>query len=244
MMAIKGILFDKDGTLIDVNGTWVPFYRHLLAEEFGVKPDEAEAMMEMAGYERAGARFLPGSVLASGTTQQLVEIWWPGDTPAQRKSTGERLDRDYAPAARNFLKPLFDLAPLLGELRRGGLALGVGTNDSEISARGHLKALGVADFFDVVIGADSVNTPKPSGDMVRHFARKARLSCAEIAMVGDNLHDMEEARNGGAGLAVAVLSGNSGREHVRHMAHHILESVEALPRLLREIQDRQSAALA
>lgn len=238
-MAIKGILFDKDGTLIDVNGTWVPFYKHLLAQELGASEREAEALMERAGYERAGARFLPGSVLASGTTRQLVEIWWPGDTPAQQKRTGERLDREYAPAARNFLKPLFDLAPLLGELRSNGFVLGVGTNDSEISARGHLGALGVAEFFDVVIGADSVNTPKPSGEMVRHFARQACLSCAEVAMVGDNAHDMEEARNGGAGLAVAVLSGNSGREHVAHMAHHVLDSVEALPRLLQEIGTRQ-----
>ena len=31
-MAIKGVLFDKDGTLIDVTGTWVPVYREMLAE--------------------------------------------------------------------------------------------------------------------------------------------------------------------------------------------------------------------
>ena len=29
-LAIKGVLFDKDGTLIDVNGTWVPVYRQML----------------------------------------------------------------------------------------------------------------------------------------------------------------------------------------------------------------------
>jgi phosphoglycolate phosphatase len=231
-MAIKGILFDKDGTLIDVNGTWVPFYKHLLLQEFGASEQEAEAMMEKAGYEPAGKRFLPGSVLAGGTTRQLVEIWWPDDTPSQQKHTGERLDRDYAPVARKFVKPLFDLIPLLRELKRSGFFLGVGTNDSEISARGHIEALGVRDFFDVVIGADSVPVPKPSGDMVRFFANSAGLSCVEVAMVGDNAHDIEEARNGGAGLAVAVLTGNSDREHVEHLADHVLDSVAALPGLL------------
>ncbi len=33
-MAIKGVLFDKDGTLIEVNGTWVPLYRQMLVEDF------------------------------------------------------------------------------------------------------------------------------------------------------------------------------------------------------------------
>jgi phosphoglycolate phosphatase len=234
-MAIKGILFDKDGTLIDVNGTWVPFYKQLLAKEFGAAVQEAEAMMEKAGYERQGSRFLPGSILASGTTQQLVGIWWPDATMAQQQQIGERLDRQYAPMARKFLKPLFDLAPLLNELKRSGFALGVGTNDSEISARGHIEALGVADYFDLIIGADSVATPKPSGDMIRHFARKAEVSCAEVAMVGDNTHDMEEAHNGGAGLAIAVLTGNAGKEHVGHLADHVLGSVAELPALLKAL---------
>ena len=235
MMAIKGILFDKDGTLIDANGTWVPFYRKLLSEEFGISTQEAEALMVKAGYDAVGERFLPGSTLASGTTQQLAEIWWPDVSPAQQKEIGERLDRQYAPMARLFLKPLLDLTPLLQELRRQGLALGVGTNDSEISARGHIEALGVNSLFDVIIGADSVPTAKPSGDMVRLFAGRTGLSCNEVAMVGDNSHDMEEAHNGGAGLAVAVLTGNSGREHMEHLADHVLDSVEALPRLLRSL---------
>jgi phosphoglycolate phosphatase len=234
-MAIKGILFDKDGTLIDVNGTWVPFYRELLRAEFGAVDGEAEAMMEQAGYDRKTGRFLPDTILASGTTQQLVGVWWPDATPAQRVRIGARLDHQYAPMARAFLRPLFDLTPLLEDLKGAGFALGIGTNDSEISARGHVQALGVSHLFDLVIGADSVAVPKPSGDMVRHFARACTLSCTEIAMVGDNAHDMEEARNGGAGLAVAVLTGNAGRAHVSALADHVLESVTGLPALLKSL---------
>ncbi len=33
-MTIRGVLFDKDGTLIDVNATWVPIYREMLMELF------------------------------------------------------------------------------------------------------------------------------------------------------------------------------------------------------------------
>ena len=84
--------------------------------------------------------------------------------------------------------------------------LGVATNDSHVSARNHMAHIGVIEHFEDIIAADTVPVPKPSGNMIRRFAEITGLPAASIAMVGDNHHDMEEARNGGAGLAIAVLS--------------------------------------
>ena len=53
--------------------------------------------------------------------------------------------------------------------------------------------------------------------------------------MGDNAHDMEEARNGGAGLAVAVLSGNAAHGDIAHLADHTIASVAELPALLRSL---------
>jgi phosphoglycolate phosphatase len=234
-MTIKAILFDKDGTLIDVNGTWVPFYQHMLAQEFGASRNEVEAMMVRAGLDPESGSFMPGSLLAAGTTLQMVELWWPDASPQEQRATAARLDRQYAAQARTFLRPLMPLVPVLNRLRSQGLKLGVGTNDSEISARGHMEALGVGALFEEIIGADSVAVPKPSGQMVRHFAEKLGVRPGNVAMVGDNAHDMEEAHNGGAGLAIAVLSGNSGREHMAHLADHVLESIADLPGFMEAI---------
>jgi phosphoglycolate phosphatase-like HAD superfamily hydrolase len=54
-------------------------------------------------------------------------------------------------------------------------------------------------------------------------------------MVGDNSHDMEEARNGGAGLAVAVLTGNAAHDEIAHLADHTIASIIELPGLLRSL---------
>ena len=48
-------------------------------------------------------------------------------------------------------------------------------------------------------------------------------------MVGDNRHDLEMARAGGAGLAVGVLSGTGTRETLSPMADVILDSIVDLP---------------
>ena len=77
-MTIKAILFDKDGTLIDVTGTWVPAYREMLAELFGADARRVEELLIAGGYDPAKGGFRAGSTLAGGTTRELIDIWWPG----------------------------------------------------------------------------------------------------------------------------------------------------------------------
>ena len=234
-MSIRGILFDKDGTLIEVNDTWLPIYRRMLSDLFETDSDGADTLLEAAGLDRATDTFKPGSILAAGTTRQLVAIWWPGLDEAGIEEKARILDHDYAPLVKAALKPLMALEPVFAELKAMGMRLGVATNDSHVSATSHMSHIGIIEHFDSIIAADTVEVPKPSGDMIRRFAAITGLHAAEIAMVGDNSHDMEEARNGGAGLAIAVLSGNAKRHDIAHLADHTIASVAELPALLKSL---------
>jgi phosphoglycolate phosphatase len=232
-MAIKAVLFDKDGTLIDANGTWVPFYKTMLKQEQGLGSAQVETKMIAAGLDPVSNTFLAGSTLAGGTTRQLVALWWPDSSAAEHAKITYRLDHDYAQLALSNMTPLMPLAPVFEALQALGLKLGVATNDGEVSAKRHMQALKVEHFFTAILGADSVAAPKPSGQMVKLFAERAGISPHEIAMVGDNTHDLEEARNGGAGLAIGVLSGNAERHHLAHHADFLFDSIADLPDFFR-----------
>lgn len=234
-MVIKAVLFDKDGTLIDSNGTWVPFYKSILETERGLGPDAVEARMVAAGFDPVTKTFLAGSILAGGTTRQLVEMWWEHETPENHTVLTKRFNNDFAPLALQHMKPLMDLTPVFEALKSLGLKLGVATNDGKNSAINHMRALRVEHYFEAIIGADSVDVPKPSGQMVQLFSRNTGLAPREIAMVGDNTHDLEEAINGGAGLAIGVLTGNGAREDLEHHADHVVESIADLPQLFRSL---------
>jgi phosphoglycolate phosphatase len=234
-MAINAVLFDKDGTLIDSNGTWIPFYKSILKTERGLGANEVLTKMVAAGLDPVTNTFRAGSILASGTTQQLVELWWDDETSEVQAQLTKRFNTDFVPLALQHLTPLMDLLPVFDRLKRMGLRLGVATNDGEISAQGHMQALKVEHCFEAIIGADSVALAKPSGQMVALFAKKIGCSPHEIAMVGDNIHDLEEARNGGAGLAVGVLTGNGAYNDLRDYADHVLNSIADLPALLRKL---------
>jgi phosphoglycolate phosphatase len=108
----------------------------------------------------------------------------------------------------------------------------VATNDSTGGAEKTLLALGIAQMFDAAYGYDAVANPKPAPDTVIAFCDLTGLKPSEIAMVGDNRHDLEMAKAGGAGLAIGVLSGTGTRESLQPLADVVLDSVVDLPSFL------------
>jgi len=114
------------------------------------------------------------------------------------------------------------------------MKLGIATNDSEASAQAHVELLNIRHLVDFVAGYDSVRYAKPAGDMVHAFCRVCSLEPAEVAVVGDNPHDIEMGRAAGAGLMVGVLTGNSGRSDFGELADVVLDSIADLPAYLDE----------
>ena len=132
--------------------------------------------------------------------------------------------------------PLPGSQDAVAALHRAGFRLGVATNDSTGGAEKTLLALGVAQMFTAAYGYDAVANPKPAPDAIHAFCDLTGLRPFEIAMVGDNRHDLEMARAGGAGLAIGVLSGTGTRDTLSPLADMILDSIADLPGYLADRQ--------
>ncbi|MGI9370961.1 MAG: HAD family hydrolase [Hyphomicrobiales bacterium] len=232
MSTIKAVLFDKDGTLVDVMETWFPVYVDMLRGFDGNSEEEAVSRMIAGGYIPETHNFEAGSMLAAGTPDQMVDTWWPHLKGVERNERIQAADDFCGEKSMDYVKELLPLQPLFAQLKSSGFKLGIATNDNEASAVQQMDYLGVAEHVDVVLGFDSVENPKPAGDMVHAFCRKTGLNPENVAMVGDNSHDMMCARDARAGLAVGVLSGNSSREDLYHLADVVIDDVSALHEVL------------
>jgi phosphoglycolate phosphatase len=113
-MAIRGILFDKDGTLIDFPSTWTPVLQ-ALALEFA-KGDRARAddLMETAGYDPETGRFTPGSIWAAGNTPDLVTAWLPDAVDSERADVARWVDDYCERIAPDTAVPVTDLVQFFG----------------------------------------------------------------------------------------------------------------------------------
>jgi phosphoglycolate phosphatase len=229
---IKGILFDKDGTLVDFDATWFAIGDRMALEAAGGDRKRADELLEAAGYDFAAGKFRADSVFAAGTNADIVALWYPRDDQARRGSIVAEFDRFTAEAGAAGCVPLPGSKEAVARLHASGYRLGVATNDSTTGAEKTLLTLGVAHMFDAAYGYDAVARPKPAPDTIIAFADMTGLKPSEIAMVGDNRHDLEMARAGGAGLAVGVLSGTGTRETLAPIADAIIDSIADLPAFL------------
>lgn len=232
MADIRGILFDKDGTLVDFQATWHAIGDLMALEAAGGDRARADELMARAGYDHANHRFRADSVFAAGTNADIVALWYPGLDEDAHLAMVKRFDTFTAAEGARQSVPLAGCREAVAELHRRGLRLGVATNDSTSGAEQTLAALGMSALFDAAYGYDAVANPKPAPDAVYAFADLTGLKPSQIAMVGDNRHDLEMARAGGVGLAVGVLSGTGTEETLGRLADVVLGSVAELPDFL------------
>ncbi|HEU0221405.1 MAG TPA: HAD family hydrolase [Paracoccaceae bacterium] len=222
---IKGLLFDKDGTLFDFRASWAPIYAGIIAELSEGDLPRARRIAAAAGFDPATPRFAPGSPLIAGTTEEVTAVFAPFAPGLAPESLHAWLEARIGGVA---LAPVTDLAPLLEGLRGMGLRLGLATNDSESAARAHLAQAGAAAHFDFLAGYDSGHGPKPGPGMVTAFCAALGLAPESVAVIGDSLHDLVAARAAGS-RAVAVLTGIARAADLAPHAEVVLPSIRDLP---------------
>jgi len=232
MADIRGILFDKDGTLIDFNATWLALADMQALHAAGQDRARADTLLEAAGFDFPTRRFRPDSVLAAGTNEDIVALWHPQASAAERRVLLAEFDHLSATHELSTPVALPGCRDALSALHAAGYRMGISTNDSTGGAERTLLSLGVAQMFDAAFGYDAVANPKPAPDTIDAFCDLTGLKPSQLAMVGDNRHDLQMARSGGAGLAVAVLSGTGTLESLSSLADVVLDSVADLPGFL------------
>lgn len=232
---LRGILFDKDGTLIDFRATWIPAYVGVadeMASRLGGSTALAHTLLGRLGYHADADEFTDDSLLLWATNEDIAAAWSATPEIAGRLDVREIVLRHFADLERYPPQPVGDLPGLFHRLRRRGLRLGMATMDDTAIAHATVALLGIDHCLDFVVGADAGFGEKPQPGMVHAFCAACELTPAEVLVVGDTAADLLMARNAGCARAIAVRTGAMPLRRLEALADDILDSVQDIERLL------------
>lgn len=215
-MGIRAVIFDVGECLVDETreyGTWADWLsvpRHTFASVFG-------------------------AVIAQGRDyRETFQVFRPGfDLYAERERRAQVGQPEHF--GEEDLYP--DVRPALGELRRGGLWLGIAGNQT-IRAGRILRELFTEDV-DLIGTSDDWGVSKPDPEFFRRVAKACPFEPTEILYVGDRVdNDIAPAR--GSGMHTALIRRGPwatiqwDTQDAQALPTFRIKSLRELPRLIAE----------
>ena len=174
--ALRTVLLDVDGTLIDSNDAHARAWVDSLRAHGYVVP--FEQVRPLIG--KGGDKLLPeltGLDPESGEAERIgatrSELFLGRELPSLRPTRG----------ARSLLEHLLDV----------GFELVVATSAKDDEVRALLEQAGVSDLIQLASSADDAERSKPDPDIVQAALRLSGSQAAHSAMLGDTPYDVEAA---------------------------------------------------
>ena len=186
--AVRGVLFDLDGTLIDSAPDLAGAANRLRAEH-GMEPLPLEMLRPMVG---SGARGMVG--VAFGVV--------PGEP--QFEPLRDAFLAHYEAVLLETTSPFAGVDEMLSALEAAGIPWGIVTNKATRFTAAIVAGLKLAERAAVVVCGDTTPHAKPHPEPLLHAARAMGVAPEDMVYVGDDLRDAQAARAAGMAMVVAT----------------------------------------
>ena len=232
------VVFDKDGTLIDVHTYWanmICFRAEAIVSRLDLGSVERNGIMDAMGVDIETGRIKPEGpvgikkrevVLRAGVDYLISQ--GQSDMTALFEEVFQHVDEISMEHLDDIILPLNGLAPLLGRLHEGGCLIALATTDRSYRAAAVMEYLGLNDKIALVAGADMVEKPKPDPEIIHLICQHLGVPPGKSIMVGDSSSDIKAGLNAGCLASIAVTSGLTPQDKLEELTSHVIPDISAI----------------
>ncbi|MBP3361157.1 MAG: HAD family hydrolase [Clostridia bacterium] len=235
-MKIKGIIFDKDGTLFKFKDFWIPIAEK--AAEFVIETLNAPECLKEEMLNEIGINEGINGVICYGTYDQIAN-GFARVLKKHRIDCGDISDITMEGFHRYFnfgkiVPPCTNLENLFSRFKEKRLKIFLATTDDMFLTRKCLKKLGILEYFDDIYTDDGIHKCKPDPYYINLIVHNYNVKQDELVMVGDTMTDINFAHNGNI-KAIGVASNEADKNTLKTDAEVVIDNISQLAEVLDEI---------
>ncbi len=190
-MAIRGVVFDMDGVLVDNMPIHIEAFG-VFCERFGGCDNWEEVIMNSVGMgnDEILKMMMPCEVIEKYGTKELARI-------------KEEIYREiYA----SRITPVAGLKELLAEFKSRGIKCAVGSSGCKENVEFVVESCGISDYFDVLIYSDLVTRCKPDPEIYQLAIEKLGIEPKDTLVFEDAINGIVAAKGASAGKIIALAT--------------------------------------
>lgn len=239
---IETILFDKDGTFIDLHFFWGKMTELRVEEiikKYHLKNEFFNELCLCLGYNTKTEKMLSDGITALYSRSKIIEIFAEDlrnfGACVSEKELEEIFDfvsSKFYEELPQYTKPISEAIDFIKSVRAQKLKIGIVTSDAKESTLLTLKHFGWENLFDVVIGREDSPHTKESGEPTKLALQEIGANPKTTIMVGDAPMDYISAKNAGIEYTILTATGQIKEEELKKTSPYTvktLSEVQVIP---------------
>lgn len=232
---IELVIFDKDGTLMELHHYWTEMCKLRVDSIAGIFPltqEQKKAMLFSMGVDLDSGRLRhegPVGIKKREVIMQAavdsLEAAGYHDTTEVCRQVFEEVDMRSAGMLEQLVIPIPGASELIKTLSSAKCRIAIATTDRSGRASMAMDAMGFGDMIDLVVGADRVAETKPDPEMLFLILETLGIGKDQTLVVGDAITDIEMGNRAKVAGAIAVLSGQTQKEILEKNTPYVIGSV-------------------
>jgi len=235
---IDTILFDKDGTFIDLHYFWgkmTELRANEVIKQYNLEPSFFGNLCLALGYDIKTNKMIPTGITALYSRPKIISLFTQylneNDISANEieiETIFDRVNDCFYQEMEKYTKPIDSTIEFIKTIKKLGIKTGIVTSDSKESTLKTLKHYNWESLFDVVIGRECTTEPKESGEPVKLALKELNSSPQQTVMVGDAPMDYLAAKNAGVEKTILLPTGQITIEELQKTSEYTVESLAQL----------------